>query len=147
MNTRPVLMMLMAGSLTYVIGGFSATSEMKSDDDPPIKLTSAVQGSCAKGELTSERGCVTPPRLGRRVSPEFPRAARASREGGSVTLGAIVEKDGTVGEVTVVESTNRGLGFEEAAVEAVKKWRFKPARIGGKPVRFYIMERVDISYH
>ncbi len=136
--------MIATGFLTCV---FTASAQGKSEaDDVPIKLIDAVQGSCAKGELSTESGCVTPPRIGRKVQPEFPAAARPGRDECRVTLSAVVEKDGTVGEVTVLESTNRGLGFEESAVEAVKKWRYKPGRLGDKPVRIYFTLTVDFTH-
>jgi TonB family protein len=45
-----------------------------------------------------------------------------------------VNADGSVGVVEVMESSNPRLGFEDAAMEAIKQWRFEPARENGEPV-------------
>ena len=143
MNTSAAAVIVTMGFLTCVV---TASAQTHSEaDDPPIKLIGAERGSCAKGQLSTESGCVTPPRIGRRVEPEFPASARPGRDKCLVTLSAVVEKDGTVGEVTVLESTNRGLGFEESAVEALKKWRYKPARLGDKPIRIYFTVTVEFT--
>lgn len=72
---------------------------------------------------------------GGRVEPDYPPAARALRVSGTVTLQVEVAEDGTVGGVTVVGVSRRGLGFEAAATAAVKRWRFLPGTRAGRPVR------------
>jgi len=69
-----------------------------------------------------------------RVEPDYPPAARMLRLAGSVLLEVNVNDDGTVGNVTVVGTSRPGLGFEEAAVAAVRRWRFVPATRAGRPV-------------
>jgi protein TonB len=71
---------------------------------------------------------------GGRVDPRYPPAARAMRVPGRVVLEVEVHADGTVGEVTVLDASRQGLGFEAAAVAAVKRWRFRPGTRGGVPV-------------
>lgn len=43
---------------------------------------------------------------------------------GTVVLDAIIRKDGTVSEVRVLSASNKV--FEQASVEAVRRWRFTP---------------------
>lgn len=62
-----------------------------------------------------------------RVSPVYPIAARALRAEGDVTLRLAVLPDGSVGRATVEECSRPGLGFEAAAVDAVKRWKYEPA--------------------
>ena len=50
---------------------------------------------------------------------------------GIVEMEAVVLTDGTVGEVRVVRSLDKQFGLDDAAVEALKKWRFTPARREG----------------
>jgi protein TonB len=71
---------------------------------------------------------------GGRVDPQYPPAARAMRVPGRVVLEVEVNADGTVGAVTVLDTSRQGLGFEAAAVAAVKRWRFRPGTRGGVPV-------------
>jgi len=56
----------------------------------------------------------------------YPVAARSLRAEGRVTLRLAVLPDGRVGGATVLECSRTGLGFEAAALEAVKRWRYEP---------------------
>lgn len=69
---------------------------------------------------------------GGRVAPVYPRAARVLRAEGLVELDVSVRADGSVADVTVVRCTRPGVGFEEAAVAAVRKWRFNPGMSQGR---------------
>jgi TonB family protein len=69
-----------------------------------------------------------------RVQPNYPEMARKTRVQGPAVLQVIVQKDGTVGDIWVLTSPARELGFDEAAIAAVRQWRFEPARKDGTPV-------------
>ena len=71
---------------------------------------------------------------GSRAMPEYPPAALAAGFEGSVTVAAVINEDGSVGAVEVVDSTNSKLGFEQAALDAFSQWQFAPAMQGGEPV-------------
>jgi TonB family protein len=79
-----------------------------------------------------------PPRviLKSQKAPIYPPAAEAARFEGKVYLELIVAADGSVGDVRVIECTHPRVGFEEAAIEAVKKWQFEPASLEGEPVDY-----------
>jgi len=66
------------------------------------------------------------------VRPEVPRTANIRYE---VLLKVLVGKDGLVRDVKVIRGVD---GLNEAAVDAVKKWTFKPARSNNKPVSVWI---------
>ena len=72
-----------------------------------------------------------------KVDPTYPKAARKAKIVGSVILRAVIRKDGTMGGIVVLRAPGANLGFEEAAMEAVKKWRYKPATKSGEPVDVY----------
>jgi protein TonB len=67
--------------------------------------------------------------------PAYPQAARRAGLGGRVTLRAVIAEDGSVESVEVFSSTNSL--FDDAAVDAVRKWRYRPALMNGRPVRVY----------
>ena len=67
-----------------------------------------------------------------RVEPVYPAQARLLRLEGTVILAATVIEDGTVREVKVVEGSPV---LAEAAMDAVKRWRYKPFELDGKPVK------------
>ena len=70
-------------------------------------------------------------------TPRYPELARRAKVQGKVILQAVVRKDGTVGDVQVLQSPGSKLGFDEAAIEAVRQWRYKPGLQNGKPVDVY----------
>ena len=94
-----------------------------------------------------ERGDVTSPQiiLETQKPPVFPPAALAARYTGSVMLEITVDKAGKVSTADVLECSRPKVGFEEAAVAAVKKWRFEPGRHGGDAVEFTLKFRLNFN--
>jgi protein TonB len=68
----------------------------------------------------------------RRVLPEYPLLARQARIEGEVVLDALILSDGTVGEVRVVRGLP--LGCTQAAIEALRRWSFRPGERDGVAV-------------
>lgn len=78
-------------------------------------------------------GDLTAPFLLERVSPVYPEDARKERITGVVIVEAVIDETGAVRDVKVLESPHEALG--QAAIDAVRQWRFDPARnAAGKPV-------------
>ena len=77
---------------------------------------------------------VTSPTVVRDVKPAY--TAEAIRNGvqGTVILAAVVLSDGTVGDVTVLESLDTVYGLDLQAVIAAKQWLFTPGLKDGVPV-------------
>jgi TonB family protein len=73
------------------------------------------------------------PVLIEKVSPKYPEDARKEKVEGNVLIETSIGADGKVLEAKSVESPDPRLA--QAAVEAVKQWKFKPATLKGKPVR------------
>jgi TonB family protein len=87
-------------------------------------------------------GSVTAPRLIYAPDPEYPEEARRMRYQGSCVLELIVDSDGKPRDVRVVKPL--GMGLDEKAAEAVRAWRFDPARKDGNPVA--VQMNVDVSF-
>jgi TonB family protein len=66
-----------------------------------------------------------------KVPPVYPPQAMTQRLQGRVVLSAIVGEDGSIGDVKVVEGAP---ALAEAAVVAVKSWRYQPFLLNGKPI-------------
>ena len=66
-----------------------------------------------------------------RMYPTYPESARAKHIGGEVRVSARIGKDGRVKEVNVKSGPPE---LQKAAMDCVKKWRFKPVQIDGYPV-------------
>jgi protein TonB len=69
-----------------------------------------------------------------RVLPVYPEPARRAGVKGTVILEAVVQADGSVGEVQVLRSPGAHLGFDEAARRAVRQWHYRPGMQDGRPV-------------
>jgi protein TonB len=74
----------------------------------------------------------------KRVEPRYPEMARTTGLTGTVVLRILVYKDGSVKDVIVVRPSGTNVGFEEAAIDAVKQWVFKPAIQNQKPVSVWV---------
>lgn len=66
----------------------------------------------------------------RNPPPEYPPVARRRGEAGTVLLSVWVEADGRAGEVSVRQGSGSAR-LDRAALEAVRRWRFVPAKNGG----------------
>ena len=90
---------------------------------------------------------LVPPSLlpGTRVLPNYPDAARRAALQGTVILLAVVQADGTIGEIQVLRSPDQRWGFDLKAIEAVKQWRYQPALMNGKPVGAYIQVLIEFT--
>jgi protein TonB len=79
------------------------------------------------------------------IKPVYPELARKARIETKLILQAVIHKDGSVGEIDVLQCKRPGLGFEEEAISAVSQWRYKPALQNGRPVEVYFTIRVDFT--
>jgi TonB family protein len=77
--------------------------------------------------------------------PEYPAALRAAGLEGVVMLQMVVDTNGRVepGSIEVQSSTHAG--FEAAAINAVSRARFRPAHLGGRPVRQLVQQNVRFA--
>ena len=78
-----------------------------------------------------------------RVQPTYPEEARKNRIQGVVKLSAVVDAKGNVTKVEPIESPDPTLAA--AAVDAVKKWTYKPATLKGKPVKVIMTVTVNFK--
>jgi len=65
------------------------------------------------------------------VDPEYPAAAKASGQRGSVVLQVLIGRDGAVQDVKFLQGS---LLFARVAIDAVRQWRFKPYSMNGRAV-------------
>src|SRR5229473_2965729 len=69
-------------------------------------------------------GGVSAPVVLYKVDPEYAEEARKAKYSGTVVLQLIVDSGGCARDIRVDHSL--GLGLDEKAVEAVKRWKFRP---------------------
>ena len=85
---------------------------------------------------------IVPPKLLYKIEPEFSEEARKAKYQGTVVLSIEVETDGKPDRFAVVSGL--GLGLNEKAIEAVAKWRFRPAFRDGKPIA--TSARIEVNF-
>ncbi len=73
-----------------------------------------------------------PPVPVRTVPPEYPAELRRDGVSGLVMVKCTIDEQGNVVDPQVEKSSNGA--FEKPAVDALKKWKFKPAKQDGAPV-------------
>jgi protein TonB len=79
-----------------------------------------------------------------KVPPVYPDEARRAGVQGVVLVQALVRKDGTVGDVKVIQSIPL---LDLAAIQAVRQWIFKPARAKGEPVSVWVATPIKFTLH
>jgi protein TonB len=89
---------------------------------PPAKAPATVRISTG----------MQPPQKIYDVKPVYPEVARAARVQGLVILDAVLDTDGRVVQVRVLRSQPL---LDQAAIDAVRQWRYTPTRLNGEPVR------------
>ncbi len=103
----------------------------------PVPPAPAAVTSAPAAPVMSEAAPIVPPdglaaNLGN-PAPRYPIESRRAREEGTVRLRVLISPDGRVEQVTVAKSS----GFDrldDAALQAVRKWRFRPGTQAGTPV-------------
>ncbi len=78
-----------------------------------------------------------------RTAPMYPFEMRRSGLKGSVVVGFIVDSSGNVRDPYIVRSSNPG--FEQAAIDTVLKWKFKPGKKGGVAVNTRVQQPIEFS--
>lgn len=85
-----------------------------------------------------------PPVPVRTVAPDYPATLKRDGVSGIVTVKCTIDEKGDVTETEVVKSSNAA--FDEPAVAALKKWKFKPAKQDGNPVAIKVSIPIKFVY-
>ena len=106
----------MGGVLGGVIGGMgTAPPPPRPHQTGPLRVGGNVQAA----------------RIVNRVQPVYPPLARQTRISGTVRLHAIIGKDGTIQQLEVMSGHPL---LQQAALDAVRQWRYQPTLLNGEPV-------------
>jgi protein TonB len=105
----------MGGVIGGVIGGVGAAPPPPRPTQTRIRQGGAVQAAM----------------LVNRVQPQYPPLARQTRISGTVRLHAIISKDGSVQQLEVVSGHPL---LVQAALDAVRQWKYRPTTLNGEPV-------------
>jgi protein TonB len=120
---------------------------------PPHRTPSATTGvspaagqSPAVAAIPPDGGSVSQaiPRGGYQVRPTYPSTARNLGIQGTTLLHVLVSATGRVSDVVVKQSAGHP-DLDRAATEAVRRWRFEPARRGTAPVEMWVQLPVEFK--
>lgn len=126
-------------AFAYANGGFRYIGNTRIGFGKSLKETpvehSEVAAQAKPGDSGAPRvrvqGLVQQAKMIHQVQPDYPDAARANHITGTVVLHAIIGKDG---QVQQIEVTKGPCILDEAAIRAVRKWRYFPTKLNGEPV-------------
>ena len=76
--------------------------------------------------------------------PVYPRLSKRQGEVGSVMLMVFVELNGNPGQIDI-QTSSRHVRLDQAAIEAVRRWRFVPAKQGDKAVAAWVLVPIVFS--
>jgi protein TonB len=116
------------GSMSGVLGGVISG---KTAPPPPKVVPKRVMVG----------GNVQAARLVNKVQPIYPPLARQTRISGTVKLHAVIGKDGTVQQLQLVSGHPL---LVQAALDAVKQWRYQPTLLNGEPVE--VETEIDVIF-
>jgi protein TonB len=127
-------------------GGFALSAETTAESTG-VQLETGSNGASAPPQTATARPSdaltrTAMPRGGYQVRPSYPSTARRLGIQGMTTLRVYVAADGRVGQVLIQESAGHP-DLDSAAAEAVKQWRFEPARRGAEPVGVWVLLPVE----
>jgi len=106
----------MGGVLGGVIGGIdTAVPPAKPKTTGPVRVGGNVQAA----------------KIVNRVQHVYPPLARQTRISGTVRLHAIISKDGSIQQLEVLSGHPL---LQQAALDAVRQWRYQPTLLNGEPV-------------
>ena len=114
--------------LVTSLGLLSAGLVMHAQQAPPGTQSSPPTTS---SQASASDQIVTKGELIKKVRPKYPKHARKQHITGSVVMKATITKNGDVSDLQVVSGDPV---LVQAALEAVKKWKYRPYHMGGQPV-------------
>jgi len=113
---------------------------------PPTPAGRAPVGATAPSHPPEGSGVVptAKPRYRTNPTPDYPIASRRRREEGVVLLDVAVDVNGRPTTISINRSSGHPL-LDRAALAAVRRWSFEPARAGGTPVFSQVVVPVRFS--
>ena len=88
----------------------------------------------AQSQVYTPGNGVSLPRVLHEVKPDYTREAMDQMIQGTVLLQCVVTEQGDVTDVVITKSLDMEYGLDQAAIDALKQWKFQPGRKDDKPV-------------
>jgi protein TonB len=127
------------GTAGGVIGGIIGSIPSAAPPPPPPPVKQEVKP--ATPQRIRVGGNVQQAKLVRQPKPVYPPLAKQARIQGTVRLNAIIGKDGTIQNLTVISGHPL---LVPSAMEAVKQWVYAPTLLNGEPVE--VVTQIDVNF-
>jgi protein TonB len=88
---------------------------------------------------------VTSPIPIRRGTPQYTVEAMRARAQGIITVQCVVEPDGQCGEVRILHEFEPPFGLDREALDAARRWRFRPGMRNGEPVPVLVNLEIEFN--
>ncbi len=105
-------------------------------------MAGGVAGGMVGGAMAIPEDADPPVPSSRNAKPDYPATALAAKQAGMVTLKVIILADGSVADVEVMRGEEP---FASAAVEAVRRWKYEPARWKGQAITVYKVIKIPFK--
>ncbi|GBG57611.1 hypothetical protein SPFL3102_00912 [Sporomusaceae bacterium FL31] len=121
-------------------------SQAANDSSLAKTTISNLSSGSSTGPSNQRNTSFAPPRILSKVEPSYPTAARQAEQQGTAILSVQILENGRSGVITIIQSSGYDL-LDNAAMAAVKQWRFAPAKdlTSGKSVSCYSTLPVSFS--
>jgi protein TonB len=121
-----MISVILAGLMRAQDTGAPADKEASPSQKPTYRVSPGV----AQGNLL------------RKVNPHYPREAKENHVQGDVILQVTIDREGNVGNLRVVSGTPV---LADAALDAVRQWKYRPYKLNGEPVA--VVTTIEIQFH
>lgn len=116
-----------------------------SEQKPQADVAAANAPATAEpGKPATQQIVSTDPVMTKYVQPRFPTQAQRTRTEGWVVVGYTVDVEGNVSGARVVDAQPRHL-FDREAINAVERWKYKPATRNGTPVEAKLQRKIEFK--
>jgi TonB family protein len=108
------------------------------DQKERLSTTPPTLASLKEGDLIPLNLVDKLPVAIRRVPAVYPAHAQAARIEGNVMVNALISEKGSVLRTEIIQGLKGVAGFDQAAAQAVRRWKFEPATIKGIKVKVWM---------
>jgi TonB family protein len=131
------------GSHIAITGKVDKLETYKPDTSLLPSVEAPVEGHDKGNGDTTVPGTMQAGKILQKVAPSYPEMAKMQHIGGTVLMGAVISKTGTISTLYVIASPDESLSA--AAMDAVKQWRYEPYLLNGQPIEVDTIQTVNFN--
>jgi len=130
-------------SLTSSLSGIDTGLDAFMSDD--MGMDDTLLGDLNKDVVMSEGSVDKAPTPAQRTAIEYPKNAKKKAIKGYVLLNLLIDAQGSVVKVKILESEPEGV-FDTVAMEGVKEWQFTPGEYKGQAVKVWAKQKIRFDF-